>query len=76
MKNVKLLLFIVPFIILFFPSTSSASSELQEKINTLKTGDVLKLESRTYEGNITIDKPIEIIGTDKTVIKGEKTGNV
>ncbi|WP_442597041.1 nitrous oxide reductase family maturation protein NosD [Neobacillus sp. D3-1R] len=76
MKHVKLFLFIVPFIIMFFPSTSHAASELQEKINTLKAGDILKLESRTYEGNITIDKPIEIIGTDKTIIKGDKTGNV
>ncbi|MFD2446846.1 nitrous oxide reductase family maturation protein NosD [Bacillus sp. CGMCC 1.16607] len=76
MKNIKLFLFIIPFLIWFFPSATEAADRLQEKIDAMKEGDVLKLEGKTYEGNIVIDKPIEIIGTDQTVIKGDGTGNV
>lgn len=61
----------------FVPSESfAADGGLQDQIDSLKKGDVLKLESKTYEGNIVIDKQIEIIGTGKTVIKGDGNGNV
>jgi nitrous oxide reductase family maturation protein NosD len=76
MRNLWLFLLSVPFIIGLFPSTNLASDDLQAQIDALKTGDVLKLESKTYEGNIVIDKTIEIIGTPKTVIKGDGNGNV
>lgn len=76
MRNLWLFLLSVPFIIGLFPSASFAAGELQAQIYALQAGDVLKLEGKTYEGNIVIDKRIEIIGTDKTVIKGDGNGNV
>ncbi|WP_373463171.1 nitrous oxide reductase family maturation protein NosD [Bacillus sp. SORGH_AS_0510] len=36
----------------------------------------MKLENKTYEGNIVITKRLTIIGSKNTVIKGDGTGNV
>jgi nitrous oxidase accessory protein len=58
------------------PSAGLAAEDLQAQIDALETGDVLKLEGKTYEGNIVIDKTIEIIGEKNTVIKGDTSGNV
>jgi nitrous oxidase accessory protein len=58
------------------PSAGLAAEDLQAQIDALETGDVLKLEGKTYEGNIVIDKTIEIIGEKNTVIKGDASGNV
>jgi nitrous oxidase accessory protein len=76
MRNLWLFLLSVPMFLAFFPSAGLAAEELQTRIDTLKTGDVLKLEGKTYEGNIVIDKTIEIIGEKNTVIKGDSSGNV
>lgn len=53
-----------------------AAGNLQATIDSMKEGAVLKLEGKTYEGNIVITKPLTIIGTKNTVIKGDGTGNV
>ncbi|WP_236719657.1 nitrous oxide reductase family maturation protein NosD [Neobacillus mesonae] len=53
-----------------------AAENLQATIDSMKKGAVLKLENKTYEGNIVIDKPLTLIGQKHTVIKGDGTGNV
>ncbi|GHH97998.1 nitrous oxide reductase family maturation protein NosD [Neobacillus kokaensis] len=53
-----------------------AAENLQAMIDSMKEGAVLKLEDKTYEGNIVIDKPLTLIGAKHTVIKGDGTGNV
>lgn len=50
---------------------------LQEAINRAKQGDIIKLSSGIYEGNLIIDKPLSIIGIeDNVIIKGELQGTV
>ncbi len=53
-----------------------AAGNLQATIDSMKEGAVLKLEDQTYEGNIVINKPLTMIGSKNTVIKGDGTGNV
>jgi nitrous oxidase accessory protein len=65
------------FILLcIFISTLFASS-LQDAINKASPHSTIKLSSGVYTGNITIDKPLHIIGKkDKTIIKGSGDGTV
>lgn len=53
-----------------------ATESLQTTIDSMEAGAVLKLENKTYEGNIVINKSITIIGVGDTIIKGDGTGNV
>lgn len=76
MKQVTLILFMSLLLAIIIPSNSSAAFNLQAMIDQAEEGAVIQLENKTYEGNITIDKPIEMIGSKKTVIKGDGTGNV
>ncbi|MBP2243229.1 nitrous oxidase accessory protein [Cytobacillus eiseniae] len=70
------LLFLLSLIVIFIPSKGLASENLQAIIDSADDGAVIQLENKTYEGNIVINKQIEIIGDKKTVIKGDGTGNV
>jgi nitrous oxidase accessory protein len=76
MKKLCLLVFLIFFTSLSFPKYGSASGSLQDLIDSAEDGAIIKLEDQTYEGNITINKKIEIIGSTKTVIKGDGTSNV
>lgn len=76
MKKTMLLLFLLILFVVAIPKHSHASEDLQAKIDSLDDGAVIHLENKTYEGNIVINKSIEIIGNKKTVIKGDGTGNV
>lgn len=76
MKKRLLLLFLLPLISLSLPKNGSASESLQNLIDSSEEGTVIQLEDKTYEGNITINKTIEIIGGKQTIIKGDGTGNV
>ncbi|MEH7248411.1 nitrous oxide reductase family maturation protein NosD [Neobacillus niacini] len=76
MKKLLLFLFVFSITFIITPEKNSAAENLQAIIDSLEEGAVLKLENKTYEGNIVINKPITIIGSDKTVIKGDGTGNV
>ncbi|MEN1966769.1 nitrous oxide reductase family maturation protein NosD [Lentibacillus sp. N15] len=49
---------------------------LQQLIDETPANGVLKLEGKTYEGNVIIDKPITITGQKGTHIKGDKTKTV
>ena len=59
-----------------FPPFARASEDLQSMIDQARPGDVLTLESGTYEGNVVIDKPLEIRGIGWPVIDGRGEGNV
>ncbi|MEH7113627.1 nitrous oxide reductase family maturation protein NosD [Neobacillus niacini] len=76
MKKLLLFLFVFSITFIITPEKNSAAENLQAIIDSLEEGAVLKLENKTYERNIVINKPITIIGADKTVIKGDGTGNV
>jgi nitrous oxidase accessory protein len=76
MKKMTLFLFTFSLLFNLIPEKGMAAESLQTVIDSMKEGAVLKLENKTYVGNIVIDKRITIIGSDKTVIKGDKTGNV
>ncbi|NWQ40898.1 nitrous oxide reductase family maturation protein NosD [Bacillus sp. EB106-08-02-XG196] len=74
----KLLLFLFVFSITFCinPEENNAAENLQATIDSLEEGAVLKLEDKTYEGNLVINKELTLIGKANTVIKGDGTGNV
>ena len=76
MKKRMLLLLLLPLIVITLPKHSYAAGNLQSLIDGTKEGGVIHLENKTYEGNIVIDKTIDIIGKKGTVIKGDGTGNV
>lgn len=76
MKKFALFLLIFSLFMIVKPEKNMAAENLQGVIDSLKEGAVLKLENKTYQGNIIINKRITIIGSEKTVIKGDGTGNV
>lgn len=76
MKKLTLLFFLFFLVLTINPEKNQAAESLQATIDSLEEGAVLKLEDKTYEGNIVINKKMTIIGSKKTVIKGNGTGNV
>jgi nitrous oxidase accessory protein len=76
MKKLTLLLFVFSLFFFIKPEKNMAAESLQARIDSAKEGAVLKLDNKTYEGNIVIHKKITIIGSKHTVIKGDGTGNV
>jgi nitrous oxidase accessory protein len=76
MKKLTLLSFIFSLFLLMSPEKKLAAENLQTMIDSLKEGAVLKLENKTYQGNIVINKRLTIIGSKKTIIKGDGKGNV
>ena len=67
---------ICKFALLFLPVFALANL-LQEAINNASPGDVIKLGDAVYEGGITINKPLTIIGEGKNAhIKGSGKGTV
>lgn len=70
-KKVLSTLFILSFI-----SSPVLASELQDKINHAKSGDVIELDNKTYHERIIIDKPVTLSGQKNTVIDGEHKGTV
>lgn len=59
-----------------FVSSSAYAGELQDLIDATKPGDTLKLENKTYQDHVNINKPIRIIGKENTVIDGQKKGTI
>ncbi|MCM3668844.1 nitrous oxide reductase family maturation protein NosD [Mesobacillus maritimus] len=73
----KILSLLVLFALILGPCRPGAATvNLQTLIDKSEPGAKIELENTTYEGNITIDKPLHLIGQEKTVIKGDATGNV
>lgn len=54
----------------------SDSDSLQNIIQHAQSGDRLLLAPGTYYGSIIIDKPLSLIGNQKTIIDGQKDGHV
>jgi nitrous oxide reductase family maturation protein NosD len=76
MKKLTLFLLIFSLFILLKPEKNMAAENLQSIIDSLKEGAVLKLKNKTYDGNIVITKSMTLVGSGRTVIKGDRTGNV
>ncbi|MDQ0200934.1 nitrous oxide reductase family maturation protein NosD [Neobacillus ginsengisoli] len=76
MKKWTLFSLVFSLFFIICPEKNMAAENLQSMIDSMKEGAVLKLGNQTYEGNIVIHKRITIIGSGKTVIKGDGTGNV
>nr|WP_263324091.1 nitrous oxide reductase family maturation protein NosD [Neobacillus sp. Marseille-Q6967] len=76
MKKLTLFLFVFSLFFIIHPVKNIAAENLQAMIDSLEEGAVLKLENKTYVGNIVINKSLTLIGSNKTVIKGDGTGNV
>lgn len=58
-------------------SFAFGSGELQNAVNSAKTGDIIELGEGIYNGDIIIDKSITIDGKNaKAIIRGSGTGDV
>ncbi len=55
---------------------ASAAEDLQALIDAAEPGDVIVLEAGTYDGNVIIDKPLELRGEGWPIVDGHGTGNV
>lgn len=75
MRKLPLIVFMVFNIFLCIPALASGES-LQDLIDATPAGGTLQLEGKEYKGNVVITKPMTIIGTEKTIIKGDQTNNV
>lgn len=57
-------------------ATAHAAEDLQTLIDAAEPGDVIVLDSGTYNGNVVIDKPLTLLGEGWPIVDGEGTGNV
>lgn len=57
-------------------SALAEEKSLQELVDKTPPEGTLELEGRVYEGNVTIDKPMTIVGKEGTHIRGDGTGTV
>ena len=65
------------FLLLFIFISHIFASPLQDAINNAKAYSTIKLSNATYNGNIIINKPLNIIGKgDNVIIKGDGDGSV
>lgn len=76
MKKWTLFSLVFSLLLIICPEKNMAAENLQAMIDSMKEGAVLKLENKTYSGDIVIHKGMTIIGSGKTVINGDGTGNV
>jgi nitrous oxidase accessory protein len=58
------------------PFHAGAEQTLQQLIDAAPANSTIRLENKTYVGDIVIRKPLKIVGTSHTVIKGSGRGNV
>lgn len=65
------------FLCSFYVSNEvDADGTLQQLIDAAPAHSTIRLENKTYKGDLVIDKPLVIIGTKGTVIQGSGRGNV
>src|SRR5690625_614814 len=76
MRKLFVVLIICIVIFVFAPTTFAQGNTLQNLIDETEAGETLELKAGVYEGNVTIDTPMTIIGEEGTVIEGDKTTNV
>lgn len=72
----RLLGLLVTGLLLIPTLSASASEDLQALIDVAEPGSVVIVPPGTYQGNVVIDKPIELRGEGWPVIDGEGVGNV
>lgn len=76
-KKASLLILMGLMLSLTISSFALAESTLQQRIDAAPEHGIIELQAgQTYAGNLTITKPITIIGAEGTTIKGDGTGNV
>jgi nitrous oxidase accessory protein len=64
-------------VLVLFTLSFSLANPLQDAINKSQPYSIIKLQAGTYNGNIIIDKPLQIIGkNDGVIIKGINKGTV
>lgn len=61
---------------LFGALSAAAGEDLQALVDKAAPGDVIVLEAGTYDGNVVIDKPLEIRGEGWPTVDGRNKGNV
>ncbi|PLR81599.1 nitrous oxide reductase family maturation protein NosD [Bacillus canaveralius] len=77
MRKLIAFFFMTAIVLFGWPDDRAAAAEdLQALIDSAEEGAVLQLENKTYQGNITISKALTLIGSTRTSIKGDGTGNV
>lgn len=70
-------MFKVFFLIIVFFTSNMSANVLQEAIDNAPEGSILKLPAGVYKGNLTINKPITIIGKENgVIIDGDGNGTV
>ncbi|MFV8827723.1 nitrous oxide reductase family maturation protein NosD [Alkalihalobacterium sp. APHAB7] len=71
----KVALFLLLFSVIGHTFTF-AQDDLQKIIESAPEHGVIELADQVYHGNIVITKPLTLIGSRETVIRGDGTGNV
>ncbi len=72
----RITLFLVAILVVFPATSASGGEDLQAIIDAAEPGAVVVLQPGTYDGNVTIDKPLTLKGEGWPVIDGGGVGNV
>lgn len=67
MKKIPVWLLFSLFLIVYLPTSSFASSTVQQQIDEAKNGDIITLPDGIFAEHIVIDKAITLIGSDNTI---------
>jgi nitrous oxidase accessory protein len=76
MKKVITLFFVLMGIWIFYSPFASAEVSLQQQIDITPANGIIHLDNKVYSGNIVIKKPLTIVGSQNTVIRGDGKNNV
>ncbi|RYG73681.1 nitrous oxide reductase family maturation protein NosD [Lentibacillus lipolyticus] len=77
-KRFGIFITILSISVMLFPGNSYAKDlpSIQTLLKQADPGSVIQLQDRVYQGNVVIDKPVTLKGTEGTVIKGTGHRNV
>lgn len=73
---VGLTVILTVFVFVSPSSGAKAPVSLQEMIDRAEPGSILEVPPGTYDGNITIDKPLALLGIDSPIVDVGGAGNV
>ncbi|MGO4888458.1 nitrous oxide reductase family maturation protein NosD [Anaerobacillus sp. MEB173] len=76
MKKVVALWFFIFVLQVNITAFAETNVNLQQLIDQTPEYGVIELDNQTYIGNLSITKPLTIIGSEKSVIRGDGTDNV
>jgi nitrous oxidase accessory protein len=57
-------------------ATGGAFASIQRAVASAQPGDMIEVRSGTYAGNLVLDKPVNLIGIDRPIIRGDGRGSV